>query len=162
MLKRFSFGQGPKKFKDKWQGPYLVVSVVNDVMYRIQVNDKGASKYKVVHFDRMKSYTGDNLPNWLSKTQKSLVEEKEVADSNNQSTPPSHDQIIGDVLAADGESQASASGTATQENQVNKGNQASEVSATNSAQSDPEPVPGQDTGRPKRNRKPPNWYKPTV
>ena len=155
MLKRFSFGKGPKKFKDKWQGPYLVVSVVNDVMYRIQVNDKAKSKYQIVHFDRMKSYTGDNLPCWFSKFKNSGLSENEVVDSNDQSMPPSHEPIIGDVLAAD---QESTSQTVQASNKESNNTGSPDDSAPASAQKDPDPKALTHTGRPTRNRKEPNRY----
>lgn len=101
LLKRYAFGPGPKKFKDKWQGPYLVVSVVNDVMYRVQTKEKG-DNFKIVHFDRMKSYHGDNYPNWIPKVQKSISEA--MVSESRSDVPPSHssyDLVIGDVLASD-------------------------------------------------------------
>ena len=37
---------------------------ISDVLYRIQMTDN--SKPKVVHFDRLKPYTGTDPPTWLS------------------------------------------------------------------------------------------------
>ena len=37
-----------------WEGPYLVISALSDVVYRIQMNQK--AKSKVVHSDRLKPY----------------------------------------------------------------------------------------------------------
>ena len=46
-----------------WQGPYLVTTVLSDVVYRIQRNRK--SKPRVVHSDRLKPYLGPPLKSWL-------------------------------------------------------------------------------------------------
>ena len=43
-------------------GPYLIVEKVGDVLYRIQAS-KG-SKSKVVHFDRLKAYHGNEIIDW--------------------------------------------------------------------------------------------------
>ena len=42
-----------------WEGPYLVISVLSDVVYRIRKSRK--AKPKVVHSDRLKPYLG---PHW--------------------------------------------------------------------------------------------------
>jgi len=48
-----------------WEGPYTVVKRLSDVTYRIQLTPK--SKPKIVHFDRLKKYLGNNAPQWLIK-----------------------------------------------------------------------------------------------
>jgi hypothetical protein len=53
------------KLSRTWEGPYLIVDRLSDVTYRIQQSVK--SKKKVVHFDRLKLYTGDSPPNWQVK-----------------------------------------------------------------------------------------------
>ena len=43
----------------KWEGPYLVMNKLSDVVYRIQKSQKG--KLKVIHVDRLKMYPGPPL-----------------------------------------------------------------------------------------------------
>ena len=57
-------GQCPK-LQFKWDGPYLVITKLSDVVYRIQKSPQ--SKPKVVHFDRLKPYEGDPLESWLRR-----------------------------------------------------------------------------------------------
>jgi hypothetical protein len=55
-------GKSPK-LQSSWQGPYKVVTWINDVVYRIQRNPR--SKMMVVHLDRLAPYHGtarDELP----------------------------------------------------------------------------------------------------
>jgi hypothetical protein len=54
-----------KKLGLPWQGPYLVVSILSDVVYRIQRTNRG--KTKVVHADRLKLYEGPKLVSWTYK-----------------------------------------------------------------------------------------------
>ena len=42
------------KFAQHWHGPYKVITKLNDVIYRIQLNPR--SKPKVVHHDRLKPF----------------------------------------------------------------------------------------------------------
>ncbi|KAK3728410.1 hypothetical protein QZH41_007793 [Actinostola sp. cb2023] len=56
-------GRSPKLQNDVYEGPFLVLSQLDDVTYRIQ---KGAkTKPKVVHHNRLKPYEGTNAPTWL-------------------------------------------------------------------------------------------------
>ena len=48
-----------------WQGPYLVISVLSDVVYRVQKSKN--AKPKVVHSDRLKPYLGPPLEKWIPK-----------------------------------------------------------------------------------------------
>jgi hypothetical protein len=48
-------GKSPK-LQSSWQGPYKVVTRINDVVYRIQRNPR--SKMIVVHLDRLAPYQG--------------------------------------------------------------------------------------------------------
>jgi hypothetical protein len=50
------------KLTRAWEGPYLVIHRLSDVTYRIQRSPR--AKMKVVHFDRLKPYLGDNAPAW--------------------------------------------------------------------------------------------------
>ncbi|MCD1431043.1 DDE-type integrase/transposase/recombinase [Klebsiella pneumoniae] len=46
------------KLQSSWEGPYEVVKRINDVIYRIRKLPKG--KAKVVHFNRLSPYAGNN------------------------------------------------------------------------------------------------------
>ena len=63
-------GRNPK-LDCPWEGPYLVVSVLSDVTYRMKRN-RGA-KPKVIHADRLKPYLGPTLESWISQEGKSIV-----------------------------------------------------------------------------------------
>ena len=52
------------KLQRPWQGPYLVLKQINDLVYRIQLGPK--CKPKVVHRNRLWRYTGSNTPTWLN------------------------------------------------------------------------------------------------
>ena len=58
-----------------WEGPYLVISVLSDVVYRIQKSRK--AKPKVVHSDRLKPYLGPPLERWIPKRQTQLSKPRE-------------------------------------------------------------------------------------
>lgn len=58
-----------------WQGPYLVISVLSDVVYRIQKSKN--AKPKVVHSDRLKPYLGPPLEKWIPKRLLQLSKEGE-------------------------------------------------------------------------------------
>ena len=51
------------EFMSKWTGPYLVISKLSDVVYRVQL--KSRSTPKVIHIDRLKKYQGPKLRSWL-------------------------------------------------------------------------------------------------
>ena len=79
-----------------WKGPYLVISVLFDVVCRIQKSKK--AKPKVVHSDRLKPYLGPPLERWIPRRQTQLSkpreEEREASDvdspvfvENGQSAP---------------------------------------------------------------------------
>ena len=55
-----------KKLGLPWQGPYQVVSVLSDVVFRIQRSARG--KTKVVRADRLKLYDGPALVSWVYRT----------------------------------------------------------------------------------------------
>ncbi len=50
------------KLQFKWEGPYLVLKKLSDVVYRIQRTQQ--AKPKVVHIDRLKAYEGQPLQSW--------------------------------------------------------------------------------------------------
>ena len=57
-------GRTPK-LQRPWEGPYLVTSRLDDLIYRIQKGPR--SKPMVVHVDRLKKYKGDSFDNWLAE-----------------------------------------------------------------------------------------------
>lgn len=56
-------GHSPK-LSSPWEGPYLVITKLSDVVYRIQAKPKG--KMLVVHADCLKLYEGDIQESWIS------------------------------------------------------------------------------------------------
>ena len=57
----------------RWEGPWLIVSRLSDVTFRIQL--RPGSKPRVVHSDRLKPYMGEPLVPWEYKTGGSPREE---------------------------------------------------------------------------------------
>ena len=51
------------KLSRNWEGPYTVMKPIND---RIQPGPR--TKPKVVHWNRLWRYSGDNPPKWLEQT----------------------------------------------------------------------------------------------
>ena len=58
-----------------FDGPYLVIKRMSDVLYRVQKGPK--SKPRVVHHDRLKAYHGPNVPDWMECCEVSVPEESE-------------------------------------------------------------------------------------
>ena len=63
-------GRNPK-LDCPWEGPYLVVSVLLDVTYRIQRSRR--AKPKVIHADRLKPYLGPALKSWIVEGGETVV-----------------------------------------------------------------------------------------
>ena len=63
-------GRNPK-LDCPWEGPYLVVSVLSDVTYRIQRSRR--AKPKVIHADRLKPYLGPALKSWIVEGGETVV-----------------------------------------------------------------------------------------
>ena len=55
------------KLARHWQGPYLITRWINDIIYRIQLNQR--TKPKVVHRSRLWKYSGKSPPTWLKTTE---------------------------------------------------------------------------------------------
>jgi hypothetical protein len=51
------------KLSRTWEGPYLVITRLSNVTYRIQRNAR--AKLKIVHFDRLKPYRGTPPVSWV-------------------------------------------------------------------------------------------------
>jgi hypothetical protein len=65
-------GISPKLVRS-WEGPFLVIKRLSDVTYRVQKGPR--AKYKVVHFDRLKPYVGQNAISWLKDSPTNSMEE---------------------------------------------------------------------------------------
>ena len=87
------------KLSRPWDGPYLVVDRISDVTYRIQKGPK--TKPKVVHFDRLKLYQGDNFPTWhIRKEDKLNVPDNEnEVNIEDQRNLNNDDNIINEVFS---------------------------------------------------------------
>ncbi|KXJ10888.1 Retrovirus-related Pol polyprotein from transposon 412 [Exaiptasia diaphana] len=46
-----------------WEGPYLVLKRISDVVYKIQKSPR--SKSRIIHHDRLQSYLKEKAPTWL-------------------------------------------------------------------------------------------------
>ncbi|MES9879322.1 MAG: reverse transcriptase domain-containing protein [Sedimenticola sp.] len=58
-------GISPKLTRN-WKGPYIITDKFGDVLYRIQKCPRGKSK--LVHYDKLKCYLGENKPTWFNTT----------------------------------------------------------------------------------------------
>ena len=107
-------GLSPKLMRP-WQGPYIIVKKINDLVYRIQLGVK--CKPKVVHKNRLWKYTGNNVPSWnirgasdrKAKASEMNIDAVEVPKAS-QSRPPFTDK--------------STSNQTVEQNQAMKRNQA--------------------------------------
>jgi hypothetical protein len=85
-------GVSPKLTR-AWEGPYLVVHRLSDVTYRGQRGPR--AKMKVVHFDRLKPYQGDNKPDWHVKIDAGIPEPMDIpAQEGNQHADDLNDTVI--------------------------------------------------------------------
>lgn len=71
-------GRNPK-LDCPWEGPYLVTSVLSDVIYCIQKSTK--ARPKVVRSDRLKLYLHIALKSWISAHTPVQPSEPEVSQS---------------------------------------------------------------------------------
>ena len=63
-IPRCKKGRTPK-LQRPWEGPHLVTSRLDDLIYRIQKGPR--SKPMVVHVDRLKKYQAESFDNWLAE-----------------------------------------------------------------------------------------------
>ena len=76
------------KLQLRWKGPFLIVSQLSDVTFRIQATTR--SKPIVVHSDRLKPYRGQELPKWTwRKPSDPIVEE-----SGEEEVPGNHEEEV--------------------------------------------------------------------
>lgn len=52
------------KLMCRWEGPYLIIKRLSSVVFRIQRGPR--VKPKVIHYDRLKPYTGEELRTWTT------------------------------------------------------------------------------------------------
>ena len=53
------------KLQNLWLGPYLIQDKFGDLTYKILISAKGSTK--VVHHDKLKKFSGGELPKWICK-----------------------------------------------------------------------------------------------
>ena len=68
-----------KKLEKPWEGPYVVIKSLGDVVY--QVTDK--RKAVVLHHDMLKPYTSEFVPNWARKLSKQITSRSLTLPPNN-------------------------------------------------------------------------------
>jgi hypothetical protein len=59
------------KMQNRWLGPLVVKERLNDVTYRVKLNEKSE---KVIHYDLLKPYLGREIPRWVSTFRDRLVQ----------------------------------------------------------------------------------------
>ena len=62
--------QTAPKLRRYYEGPYVIVEKVNDLLYRIQLNSRGGSQ--LVHHNKLKPYLGLKAPRWIKSIAKRL------------------------------------------------------------------------------------------
>ncbi|XP_070550013.1 uncharacterized protein [Ptychodera flava] len=82
-------GYSPK-LQLAYEGPYLVIGKLSDLVYRIQYSPK--SKPKIVHYEKLKRYQGEPLNGWLDKVKILPIDERVQVGK-----PSDHDQAKPDL-----------------------------------------------------------------
>ena len=54
------------KLQRPWKGPFKLIDTLNDILYRVERSPRHRSR--VVNHDKVRMYTGRNLPAWFSNT----------------------------------------------------------------------------------------------
>ena len=80
------------KLQRPWQGPYTIIKRINDVVYRIKLGP--TTKPKIVHRNRLWTYTGANTPTWFRATE-------EAANSSPPATTGTPAESAADYPTAD-------------------------------------------------------------
>ena len=68
-----------------WEGPYVVIKRISDVVYRIQKS--ATAKPRVVHHDRLRPYEGRDEPTWYRDTAPPSVDSTETGPENGPDCP---------------------------------------------------------------------------
>ena len=88
------------KLSYRWDGPYKIKTKLSDVTYRIQRSPR--AKMRIVHFDRLKPYVGDEPEEWKT-THKS--EDVEIRDTQNERKENLHEDVGNPSSPEDGKEQ---------------------------------------------------------
>ncbi|KAL9967721.1 hypothetical protein ACROYT_G026010 [Oculina patagonica] len=96
-------GRNPK-LDFPWEGPYLVVTVLSDVTYRIQKSRR--AKPKVIHADRLKPYLGPALKSWISDKEETVTPVESQVVSAGEDEPVTGGSVS--AVSREGESDGSA------------------------------------------------------
>ena len=57
------------KMQMRWTGPLVVLERLNDVTYKVKMNEKDT---KIIHYDLLKPYEGRDIPRWVKLTQEKI------------------------------------------------------------------------------------------
>ncbi len=106
------------KLRLKWEGPYLVLRKLSDVVCRIQ-RARGA-KPRVVHVDRLKPYQGDPLDAWNTPMASPVeeIEVLEVATDEVQSGHPSNPEVQDTVVKVDAPLEGAGTSIEDEDNEI--------------------------------------------
>ena len=79
-------GKSPKLKSDIWKGPFVVVKKFSDILFEIKAHTLGKSK--ILHFNRLKPYISDSIPEIVQKLRKNITQNEggEVRVSNKKNT----------------------------------------------------------------------------
>ena len=94
-------GRTPK-LQRPWEGPYLVTSRLDDLIYRIQKGPRSGPM--VVHVDRLKKYQGNSFDNWLAepKTTSAIATNGKSAEQHVPKSAAPANGLGGALTAAEG------------------------------------------------------------
>jgi hypothetical protein len=59
------------KLQNPYIGPVLIIHKLNELDFRIKLNNKGSQR--VVHYNKLKPYSGDNIPKWMKSERKRVL-----------------------------------------------------------------------------------------
>ena len=65
-------GKSPKLKSDIWKGPCVVTRKLSDILFEIKTNFQWEPK--ILHFDRLKSYTSESVPEPVQNLRKHITE----------------------------------------------------------------------------------------
>lgn len=61
----YRFNDVPKKLEKRWLGPFIITELLGPVLYQL----KGKNSVYVVHHDKLKPYTSEEVPAWMKPMQ---------------------------------------------------------------------------------------------
>ena len=71
-----------KKLQSPWKGPYLIVKVLSNILFRI-CGQRGDS---VIHHDRLKLYEGTEIPLWVRRARHNMEVANVIEDTPGEVT----------------------------------------------------------------------------